>query len=135
MLSFCNEVLRDVTPATTNEGVGIAEETAKRADICDAETGSRLRLHLLEDGGSRHPLTFLVAGGRSEKLMEELFLGRLEAELQIRLHHQPRLLLVEVAGLALSDQLLSLGIELVVVDAMLDVDGVRQLDTDEATCA
>ncbi len=67
--------------------------------------------------------------------MEELFLGRLEAELQIRLHHQPRLLLVEVAGLALSEQLLSLGIELVVVDAMLDIDGTLQFDTDEATCA
>ena len=133
MLSFCNEVLRAVTAATTSEGVEIAEETAKRADICDAETGSHLRLHLLEDGGSRHPLTFLVAGGRSEILMEELFLGRLEAELQIRLHHQPRLLLVEIAGLTLSEQLLSLGIELVVVDAMPDIDGACQLDTDEAT--
>ena len=67
MLSFCNEELRAIKAATTSEGVGIAEETAKRADICDAETRSHLRLHLLEDGGSRHPLTFLVAGGRSEK--------------------------------------------------------------------
>lgn len=92
-------------------------------------------LEALVDGGCREPLASVGIVGGLEELAEELLGGRLVLEPAVVAHEQLRLVLVEPVGLALFEQCLGLGVELLVVGAQRDVDGAGELDADEAPVA
>ena len=94
-----------------------------------------MALHRGEDSGGRHELSLTFAVGNGEALMEVALFRCLPLEALVRRYQQTCLLLVEPVGFALFQECYGLGVELLVVDGVADVDGSCDLYADEATVA
>ena len=132
---FFDEVLVTVGSVAMEEEGIVGEEAAKTVDAVGRQGGADAVAQVFVDGCGGHPVAFAFVEGRFEVLVEVLNGGWRECVLAVVGDDFVHVRFVEPVTLMIQHSCHGLGVKLVVVDAVADVDAALQRKDDEASAA